>query len=384
MDKVVVICTSYKPNTAPTNRYLSFFRGFDELAINVEVIYAYPNDSKDILDDSQYTTVSFKYLWEKHPVSNKVIKYIRSFWDVYHYIKKLPEKSIVIVLGASEYLPIVVSRKDFLVYEERSEHYDVVQLNPRFLQNLYLKSLPKLKGMFVISTALRKAFIEVGANNVNIINMTVDSSRFVGVIKQETYDYIAYCGTAYNNKDGVDELIKSFSIVHQKYPALKLYIIGKTPIKDDVSGNLQLIEKLGLKEAVVMTGVISAEKIPQVLKNAKILVLDRPDSLQARCGFPTKLGEYLLTENPVVVTRVGDIPLFLEDGISALISEERNAEAFSSKIIWAIEHPEESQRIGRNGAIVAQQSFNYLKETKKIVDIITKNIIVYNKQKQDV
>ena len=67
-------------------------------------------------------------------------------------------------------------------------------------------------------------------------------------------------------------------------------------------------------------------EVPQLLMDSEVLALDRPNSIQAQCGFPTKLGEYLLTGNPVVVTKVGDIPLFLEDGVSALLAEKRNAE----------------------------------------------------------
>lgn len=107
--------------------------------------------------------------------------------------------------------------------------------------------------------------------------------------------------------------------------------------------------------------------MPQILKNATVLALDRPDSLQAQCGFPTKLGEYLLTENPVVVTKVGDIPLFLKDGETALLAEERNPYEFSSKLLWALDHPAEAIEIGKAGAQVAMREFNYLNETKRLL-----------------
>ena len=81
---------------------------------------------------------------------------------------------------------------------------------------------------------------------------------------------------------------------------------------------------------------------------------------------------YLLTENPVVVTKVGDIPLFLKDGQSALLAEERNPEAFASKLIWALEHPAEAAAIGKEGAKVALSAFNYLTETRKILNVINK------------
>ncbi len=137
-----------------------------------------------------------------------------------------------------------------------------------------------------------------------------------------------------------------------------------------MSGNLELIENLGVKNSVIFTGIVSAAEIPQILKNATVLALDRPDSLQAQCGFPTKLGEYLLTENPVVVTKVGDIPLFLKDGETALLAEERNPHEFSSKLLWALEHPAEAIEIGKAGAQVAMREFNYLNETKKIIKAI--------------
>lgn len=200
--------------------------------------------------------------------------------------------------------------------------------------------------------------------------MTVDSNRFKGLKRQPSDKYIAYCGTASNNKDGVNELIKAFAIVNKKHPEVKLYIIGNTPDKNDVSGNLKLIAELDIKDSINFTGVVPAKQIPQVLKNATVLALDRPDSLQAQCGFPTKLGEYLLTENPVVVTKVGDIPLFLKDGETALLAEERNPQEFASKLIWALEHNEEAAKIGKAGALVALRQFNYLSETKKIVDEI--------------
>ena len=107
-----------------------------------------------------------------------------------------------------------------------------------------------------------------------------------------------------------------------------------------------------------------------MLKNATILALDRPNNLQAKYGFPTKLGEYLQTGNPVVITRVGDIPIFFKDGESALIAEPENPESFAEKLCWAIEHPVEAREIGIKGKHVADIHFNSLLETKKIINVI--------------
>ena len=368
MRALTILSACYKPNTAPINRLLSFLKGFDELGIVVEVVFLYPNDNGDRLDTSNYINVTASHLWEKSISRNKVVKYLHSFVLASKFAKALAPNSRVLLIGSSEYLPFFTSRNDIKVYQERTEHYDVAKLRPSFLQKRYLNAVPKLSGLFVISTSLKKAFQRIGAKDVIVINMTVDANRFHMVEKKaEREKYIAYCGAASNNKDGVDDLIKAFAIVHSTYPDIKLYIMGKAPTKDDSEGNLGLVDNLGLTSCVVFTGIIPAEEMPQMLVNATITALARPDSIQARCGFPTKLGEYLLSANPVVVTRVGDIPLFLEDGRSALLSNQRDPQGFAEKILWALSHEKEANAIGLAGREVALHHFNYAIETEKMV-----------------
>lgn len=168
----------------------------------------------------------------------------------------------------------------------------------------------------------------------------------------------------------MDELIKAFAITHKKHPDVKLYVVGSMPDKYDATGNLRLIDNLDIKDSVILKGIQPANAVPQILKDATICALDRPDSLQAQNGFPTKLGEYLLSETPVVVTKVGDIPLFLKDGESAMLAEERNPKEFADKMNWLLEHPEEAAQIGKKGAEIALQSFNSETETDKIIQTI--------------
>ena len=368
-----ILVSAYKPNTAPTNRFLSFLRGFSELDIKVDVVFVYPNESSDRLDNLELPNLKITYLWDNYKCRSKLYKYLRSFIDVKRWMKTLPSSSTVFLFGSSEYLSVLVKRNDLRIYQERTEHPDANPLVPSFMQKKYLSASKKLSGLFVITTALKRVYEQLGVNNVNVVNMTVDANRFVGLKKTNDDIYIAYCGTASNNKDGVDDLIKAFGIVVKSHPEVSLKIMGKAPTKNDESGNLKLVEQLCLKDKVEFTGIIPASDMPQMLKNATIVALARPDSLQAQCGFPTKLGEYLLSENPVVVTKVGDIPLFLKDGETALLAKERNPEEFASKMIWALNHPEKASQIGKEGAKVALKEFNYKTEAKKIVDVIFKN-----------
>ena len=370
MGKVYLVKSTYIPNTAPANRFLSLVSGFSELGVKAEVVFVLP-DSKGSRVDKSWPNITVTYLWSGFDVRNR---YLRQFFYTLfsrRFLRQVQKGDTVVLFDPQRMIFPLLKKKGVKVYAERTEHPDVVR-SRSVNSNLYLEACLKIDGLFVISTALKDFFVSKGAmeNRVHIINMTVDPMRFVGLHRQSTRRYIAYCGTASNNKDGVDELIKSFAIVCESIPEVYLYIIGKGLTKNDESGNLRLVQTLGLTDKVVFTGVIPSTEMPQLLKDAEILALARPDSLQARCGFPTKLGEYLLTENPVIVTKVGNIPLFLEDGKTAFLAEQRNPEEFASKIIWVLEHPSEASAVGKAGAEVARRSFNCVIEAQKILDVI--------------
>ena len=366
MGRFIVISSCFKPNTAPLNRLLSFLSAFDKAGVKTEMVFVYPDERRSKIQN-HYMNVTVKYLWENSNLNNKYLLYAKSFWDIRKFVKTLKVEDNVFCFGCVQYLSIIV-KSPANVYHERTEHPSVVPAFPSFLQSSYLKACLKLKGLFVISNPLKKYFMNLGVKNISVVNMTVDPSRFESIEKQTTpYPYIAYCGTASNNKDGVDDLIKAFAIVYREHPEYKLLIMGKAPTKGDESGNMDLVEKLEITDAVVFTGMIPASEMPQKLKNAEIVALARPDSLQAQCGFPTKLGEYLLTANPVVVTRVGDIPRFLKHKETALLSEQRDIESFAKNLLWAINHKEEAQMVGKAGKNVALVEFNNETEASKII-----------------
>lgn len=366
---------TYESGTAVTNRAIAYAKALSLHNCAATFVFLYPNKQKEKFDSS-IPYIQFRYWWNKASTIHSATRWIWAKLKLKLFVNSLKKGDSVYLYNNSELIDFFTRIDGVKVFHERTEHPEVhTFLSTRFkkitLDNYY-DSCKRLDGMFVISTALKNLFIAKGVepNKIEIVNVIVDAKRFEGLKKQQTERYICYCGTASNNKDGVDELLKAFAILHQQYNEIKLYIAGKTPSQDDEAQNLQLIKNLGIESNVVFTGLVSPDKMPQLLKNAMMVVLDRPDSLQAQCGFPTKLGEYLLSENPVVVTKVGDIPLFLTDGYDALLAEERNPQEFASKMIWVVEHPKEAAIIGKNGAQTAQCQFNNIIETQKIIDFI--------------
>ena len=203
-----------------------------------------------------------------------------------------------------------------------------------------VKVLPKLfDGFICISDVLVNFCREHGRKGAKIVKMpmTVDVEaidsvrRIVEPPNTQNTRKICYAGGMTEAKDGVETLKQAWGIVKKQFPDIDLKLLH---------------------------GVSHEEAIAE-MKCADCLVLSRPNSQQARAGFPTKLGEYLALGRPVVVTKVGEIPRFLEDGRTAYLVEPGNVESLANKLHEVFADREKAEKIGLAGKEVAKTSFDW-------------------------
>ena len=138
--------------------------------------------------------------------------------------------------------------------------------------------------------------------------------------------------------------------------------------------DFKLIKEYKLEDKVFWMGEFSSDQIPSILKNASLLVLPRPPSKQAQGGFPTKLGEYLATSNPICATNVGEIPDYLIDGESVYFAEPGSIVSFANAMHRALSNPTVAKKVGANGKIVADKSFNKDIQAKILYDFLRENL----------
>ena len=366
---------SFVPNTAISNRLIAYLRNVERLKIHITVVFFLPDERKSRIEDN-FQHVEFKYYWERFYINQPSLKYISFLWYLFKFNCRLKRGDKVFIYGCNDILKFVW-KKGIDLYLEITESPEVFLSGSRLYSPTlegHLNLCKRLNGLIVISNQLKDYYITQGIpqDHIHTVNMIVDPERFDKIDNRKNDEkYIAYCGNVSNNKDGVDILLKAFSIIAEKNKDVKLYIIGPIPSAGE-NNNMALIEDLGIKDQVVLTGMVSSNEMPRLLKNAIAVVLARPDNKQAQYGFPTKLGEYLLTGNPVIVTTVGDIPLYLKDGENALLAEPNNIEQFAEKMIWVLKNPEKCKMIGDKGREVALKDFNAAIETNKLLNVLCK------------
>lgn len=160
-----------------------------------------------------------------------------------------------------------------------------------------------------------------------------------------------YSGS-FAKKDGVELLIRAFEKLSAQYQDCVLVLTGK-------GANLPDIQKLIANHpAIHHVGYLDNNDFYDFLQQADILCITRIGSTYANAGFPFKLGEYLATGNPVIVTNVSDVCRYLENLKDAIIIEPDDVNAIHDAMEYCLNNFEEIKKIGRNGQIKCSKYFN--------------------------
>ena len=383
---IVIISSDHYPDGgASANRHLAYSKGLCELGNSVTFILLGPQ--KDKRSSFDIDGIKFINTFKKNPFSDLFKNHgslisVPSIPDGKNQLKKLINRGkvdLVILLDTHlwKLLPFLnlCKRHGIKVLHERTEYPDVALkrgLVGRLHYSLYRRFvLERINGLFVISEALKKHFEGQVNIPVQIINMIVDPARFqFQDCNQDIKSrYIAYCGAMDIEKDGVDILIRAFGkALEQIHNAgdLKLILIGEVPEPNLLGKYNALIKESNCEGRVQFTGYVNRENIPGLLNNAAALALARPKSKQAEGGFPTKLGEYLATGKPTIITNTGEIGRFLRDGENAFIAIPDNVDSFAGKIVEVFNHYQEATCIGLKGYDLVQSDFNYLQQAKRL------------------
>ena len=365
--KFYILCWVFSYGSASSNRLLAYADSAADKGYEVEIVALLRLDKKNC-KPNQGVGISGLYPCRIH---NKTISKLLSFFTTIWFLLVTVKKADRLLLyGSAEYLPFLVWFRKQQTYFEVTECPDLFK--PRTYPWSYYKRLwKKLNGIFVISRNLKQYFVGYGVDSgkVHIINMIVDPSRFHGITRNPNAEkYIAYCGNVNNdNKDGVGDLIAAFVKYRENFQDRKLYIIGPIISQEQKKKYEDFLKLSDALDNVVFTGPVPPTAIPQYLVDAEMLVLARPDNIQAKYGFPTKLGEYLLSGRPVVLTDVGNISDFLSDRKSAYIALPGNITSISDKMKEVSEHVRDSEQVARRGKEVALTDFNSLTETAKLL-----------------
>ena len=143
-------------------------------------------------------------------------------------------------------------------------------------------------------------------------------------------------------------LLDSFSELLKAGKDARLWIVGDGAEKDAI---IHQIEKLSLREKVLMTGVRA--DLPDLLHAADVFVLCSHSE-----GLPNVVLEAMGCGLPVIVSPHSGCREAIEDGTSGWISPDQRPDSYCRLLSKCLENAEEMRRIGENARAVVQNRYS--------------------------
>lgn len=154
-------------------------------------------------------------------------------------------------------------------------------------------------------------------------------------------------------KQGLEYLIRAARLVADKMPRVLFVICGGG--REPYQGQLKaLVRELGLQDHVTFTGQVSRDEVADYFAACDVSVI--PSVAEAAGNV---ILEAMACAKPVVGTRVGGIPEYLEDGVSGVLAEPRDPAALAEKILLLLADKELAQRMGQAGRERVERHFRF-------------------------
>lgn len=320
-------------------RKFKLFRVIDEIILRVKLVF---------------------FVYRNHNYKN-FDAFLFSFDDVRNlatYTKIFSYFNIPLVFVADEY-PIPI----------RDEMKDNV---PSTMLHQYKKYHQIFGARILMSESLRKFYDEnIFPRPTFILNTIVDSSRFEKYIETPApqVPYICYMGNMGLTKDNVDNIISAFSLINKFFPEIQLHLYG-TPSKKDEQTLRNQIKELSLGDKVIIKGRASYSDVPTILSKATILVNSQPLTKRSKGGFPTKLGEYLLSKKPSVFTDSGDISTYVIDDKHCFIVPPESPKLYAEKLLFILNNYQHALDVAEAGESLIRNKFNAIQQTRSLISFL--------------
>lgn len=387
MNITIILNEPYPYGMACTNRIQLYAKGLNSAGAKSKIILPKPkitNKKLNVPAKGSFEGVDYQYAAGNAYRSTSFIK--RRLADSYgtmraFFICLKQNPDIIIFVGGGLFniilYKLVCLLSGSLYYREKSE---IPFMEKDNISSREVKEIKRQSSLFdghiVITNNLGEFFtkelnLKIKTITIPILIEIVNNLKTPAFSKRR--DYILYTGSLLERKDGVVTLLKAFSEVSKIHSELKLYITGDAKQSTDYGLISNTISQLKLNDKVVFTGFVSLEELQQLINEAKLCILLKPENRQNKYNFPTKIGEYMVTGCPVVSSKNETLADFFKDKKNVFFTNF-DAQYIAQTISFVISNPELSEKVGLAAKEMVIEKFNAGNQMKKLKDFFNNEL----------
>ena len=298
------------------------------------------------------------------PDAKKIAREIISDFDVVHVCTWYSHICMIFAQVALEKnIPFIVSSWGSLLPNARK----LKRTQKWIADQMYTKKILKhATGFQSVGESERKEFLRLGATPESIYRLDnpVELEKFEltkkeNILKKENLEdkkFLLFLGRI-NEKKGIELLLESFFNILKKQKELFLVLAGSGTKEYEIVIK-KLVSKLGLKENVIFTGLVTENEKIELLESASLFVLTSHSDVH-----PIAVQDALTMSLPVVITHACDYPEVKEYDAGIIVDEEINQ--ITDAILAIINDDEKLKIMSKNARKLVLERFEFNIQMKK-------------------
>jgi glycosyltransferase involved in cell wall biosynthesis len=363
-------------------RILSYCKALAKKGVFIKVLILAPTREAKVNEEVSgiYEGVHYQYMtkitWKNANVSTyiKVVYYLLGLLKSLKYIRKDKINCLLSYhsnLLSNFFFWIVTRSLSIPFLLDKTEYPYGYNKMSAFSKKIARVELLFYDGFIVISKEL-EAFYKKIKTNIFHMPMTIDMDRFKGYKRNKVASpYIAVV-FGVHNRDGLYESI----VAYKKYcdlsseNAYRLVLIGNYNNLPDKNKIDTFIQNNHLQDKIEIKGLVPINKVPQLLIDADCLLTTPNEYVSG--GFPTKLGEYMLSGVPVVATNAGEVGNYVTHMEDILISQPGELDNVATNILFIQQNKAMGLIFAENARNRAKEFFNADNYVNELISFINK------------
>lgn len=260
------------------------------------------------------------------------------------------------ITGLPAFVAAVVARVPVIVVT----HHGTIEW---FLQNdssalskmTFLLEKHFTKRIITLYTKAARAMASYGVSPERILVLPygVDYRRFQPIEhdQEQSQLFRLITVTRMTGGKGHEELVNAIHLLIERYPHLRLLLVGDGPTRPDIERQIQ---KLGLTGVVELAGRVPNAQIPALLQTAQVAILP---SYMLGETLPVSLIEAMAAGLPAIGTRWVGIPDIIVDDETGILVEPKDVEGLAAAIERMVSAPELVTEMGHKARQRVQTTY---------------------------
>jgi len=224
----------------------------------------------------------------------------------------------------------------------------------RIKYNLYNKNLSNIDLFLANSNFIERDLRAENIFRARTVHLGINLLNYSTISEGNNLLYVGRL----DRQKGIEFLLRAMSLIIKEFPMTRLDIIGDGPEKKKLK---QAIKELEIENNITFVGWVQNNSTEKYYNKSTIVVV--PSVWEEPFGL---VGiEAMSVGRPVIASRVGGIPEWLDDGETGFLVDPGNPEQIAEKVIQLLSNRELLKQMGKNARKKAEQ-FSIEKHADKI------------------